>query len=639
MKISIYIKIKQKKVPDPEPFEKSYLYEGHLGSVIVYGNINQPEIKLVSPGESSLPLDSKYWFFISIYWSRINGFKFTQYTDPEITTSLSSTTGKQITNSLISTTGKIKGGDIIKINKNLVNITFKVEVNQEDLGNIDSKVFLEKCSQFGIRVVDTKFLNLNVPYGLACPDCQLVNVEFYDARIEGANFCNSYLSNVKFVNSVLNNSRFDNARFLQIKFDNVKLINSIFDNCRDHHYPSNYSKSRIDNDGYLLFNNDCDLTDSSFVNASFSSKFEKANLSRANFSDAKLVACKFYDCTLISTIFTRAIFQSFRTKSSNNLDVICCISNKKNSNKKMLNGAHEEQKPTISDCKFDNASMQHVDLSNNLINNTNFEATDLYRANLYNCHFINTSFKRATSEAASLIEVSLSNSSFTQKCNLTEVIFAQAKMIGVTFNDCQLIRASFHSGNLRGSQFISSDLTGADFRYADLTRLTLDKCHLNSANFFQTKRGGINLKTTKEDKNGDNSQSQKEVLLDSSCTFDCIEWSPNIDGEIQIDRQSFLKIISGNTSPVAVISNLSKEGAQFIVNTYATAESSGKKVEKNSSMNISGEVNDSSIVTGNIEDNSREESEQDEDNNEEIDQASTDNLSPDESSDENNTEV
>ncbi|AOX01859.1 hypothetical protein BJP34_22630 [Moorena producens PAL-8-15-08-1] len=637
MKISLSIKDMGKKVPDPEPFEKSYLYEGHLGSVIVYGNINQPEIKLVSPGESSLPLDSKYWFFISIYWSRINGFKFTQYTDPEITTSLSSTTGKQITNSLISTTGKIKGGDIIKINKNLVNITFKVEVNQEDLGNIDSKVFLEKCSQFGIRVVDTKFLNLNVPYGLACPDCQLVNVEFYEARIEGANFCNSYLSNVKFVNSVLNNSRFSNVTFSQIvEFDNVKLINSVFDNCRVNYY----SKIRIENDGHLLFKNDCDLTGCSFVNASFNSKFEKANLSRANFSDATLVACNFYECTLISTIFTRAKFNSFTTKKEpRDSELINCgISNKKNSNEKIVNGEHEKQKPTINDCKFDNASMKRVDLSNNIIKDTNFEATDLYRANLYNCQFINTSFKRATSEAASLREVYLSNSRFTQKCNLTEVIFSQAKMIGVTFNDCQLIRASFHSVNLRGSEFISSDLTGADFRYADLTLLTLDKCHLNSANFFQTKRGGIKLKQPTNN-NGDviNSQSQEKGLLDSNCTFDCIEWSPNIDGEIQINRKSFLEIIYGHTSPVAVISNLSKEGAQFIVNTYATAESSGKKVENNSSMNISGEVNDSSIVTGKIEDNSREESEQEEDNNEEIDQASTDNLSPDESSDENNT--
>ncbi|NEP32951.1 pentapeptide repeat-containing protein [Moorena sp. SIO3B2] len=632
MKISLYIKISGsgKKVVEPETFNKSYLYEGHLCSVIVYGHITQPKIQVVPPGESSLPLDSKYLFFISIYWSRINGFKFTQYTDPEITTSLISTTGKQITTSLIPTTGKLKGGDRIQINKNLATITFKAEVNQEDLGNIDSKVFIEKCSQFGIRVVDTKFLNLNVPYGLACTDSQLVNVEFYEARIEGANFCNSDLSNVKFVNSVINNSRFNNATFFQIEFDNVKLINSVFDNCRVKYY----SKIRIENDGYLLFKNACDLTGSSFVNASFSSKFENANLSRANFSDATLVACKFYDCTLISTIFTRAKFNSFKPKKET-MDselINCCISNEK-----ILNGDNEKQKPTINDCKFDNASMPRVDLSNNIIKDTNFEATDLYRANLYNCQFINTSFKRATSEAASLREVSLSNSIFAQKCNLTEVIFDQAKMIGVTFNDCQLIRASFYSGNLRGSEFISSDLTGADFRYADLTLLTLDKCHLNSANFFQTKRGGINLKTTKEDKNGDNSESNKEVLWDSSCTFDCIEWSANIDGEIQIDRQSFLNIISGHISPVAVISNLSQENAQFILNTYATAESSAKSVENDSSMNISGEVNDSSIVTGNIEDNSREESEQDEDNNQEIDQSSTEDLSPDESSDENNT--
>lgn len=499
----------------------------------------------------------------------------------------------------------------------MVTIIFKPEVSQEDLGDSDPKVFLEKCSQFGIKVVDTQFSNLNVSYGLVCADCQLVDVEFYEAQIEGDNFSNSELKNVKFVNSNLKKSKFDNTKFSQVEFDNVQLESSSFDHCS----VTPYSKKRIEDDGYLLFKNNCDLTKSSFINAKFCSKFEKVNLSSANFSDATLVACKFYDCTLIKTIFTRAIFSSFGTKENPSyLDLInCCITSKKTGEHNIFNGDDQDKIITIDECKFDNAVMRYVDLSNNITKNSDFQATDFYRASLYNCHFINTRFKSTISESASLKSSYISNSSFERKCNLTEVDFSEATMVGVKFNYSQLIRANFSSANLRGSEFISSELTGADFRYADLTLLNIDKCDLNSANFFQTKRGGINLNITKN-KNGSlgTNQGQEEVNLDSSCTFDCIEWSPNIDGEIQIDKNSFLKIISGYTSPVAVISNLSKEGAQFIVNTYANAESSAKNADNDSSVNIRGDANDSSITTGNIEDKSNEDFEQDEDHNQEV---------------------
>ncbi|NER08787.1 MAG: hypothetical protein F6K17_42830, partial [Okeania sp. SIO3C4] len=205
-----------------------------------------------------------------------------------------------------------------------------------------------------------------------------------------------------------------------------------------------------------------------------------------------------------------------------------------------------------------------------------------------------------------LSSADISGSTF-ENCYLNEVNLFRVKMIEGKFNNSELVRASLCNGNLRGSKFLNSDLTGVDFRYADLTILNIDKCLLNCANFFQTQRGGINL-------NISNEQNDSEKLLKTSCTISCIDWSPKRDGEIQISKEAFLDIIQGKQSAVAVITNLSKEGASYIFNTYANANAKSAENLNDSSVNTQGEVSESSFDTGNIETDSNEEVEQDEDN-------------------------
>ena len=401
MKISFFLAIKGQKIPAPEPFEVPYLYEGNLCSVIVYGTLNKPQILVESFKEKKqLPLTSKCWFFIRISWSRVDGFKFCQYTDPKTRTSLSSNSDQKTPTSLSLTTGKLRGGDKIEISNsnNLVRIIFKAEVNQEDLDTIEPTIFLENCSEFGIRVVDSKFSNLEVD-GLSCANCQLVNVEFSDSQLQGVNFSNSYLNHVDFLNSDLNCAKFNNCSTV-------------------------YSKQRIENNEILIFNN-CDLTGSSFKKAELCSKFEDCNLSKTDFSSAKLVACKFYDCKLSETIFSHSQFRAFGTKSDKN--------NKHNGNNDELINCYIGVKPdfpskvekshnaTINKCKFDGALMDFIEISENIkIIESNFEATSLCESKLRDCKFVQTNFTGKAMKSADLSSADISDSEF-EDCNLNEV--------------------------------------------------------------------------------------------------------------------------------------------------------------------------------------------------------------------------
>lgn len=292
--------------------------------------------------------------------------------------------------------------------------------------------------------------------------------------------------------------------------------------------------------------------------------------------------------------------------------------------------------------------MKYVNISNNNITDTDFEDADLSKAKLYKCEFIKTTFTGESLKPANLSYVDASFSIFKEKCNLNQVKLLRARMIEAKIKNSDLVGASFYGVNLRSSQIIDSDLTGVDFRSADLTLVNFDKCKLNSSNFFQTKRGGLNLNILEENINQNESQISQEnesnetnnIIMKSSCTFDCIEWGPKIDGEIQIDKNAFLNIVTGKESALSVISNITKANPSIISHIYnqnqveaeANAQSAGNDLN-DSSVEIDGDVNDSDLTGGSIETKSSDLSEQD-------DEQSLDNstFSSDTSSDEEDSE-
>jgi len=592
MKISFFIGPKERDILQPEPFEIPYEKKNHICSVMVYGDLSKPQVLIVPPEPSPATPISRYWFFMNISWSKLDGFEFNQYSDQKITTSLS------------SPVGTLRGTDKIQINNNFLYLTFKVEANQEDLGDNDPKTFLETCSKFGIRVADIEFSDCRGFSSIDCHGCKFVNVKFVKSDLNCANFTNSQFTNVKFIDSNLESADFTSSQFSQVEFSAVNLRKSIFDNCH-----VVYNKSRIDKDEILIFNNRCDLNNSRFVKAILCSKFEDSDLSNVNLSGAKIVASKFYNCTLFNTIFAKSIFAPFGTQSNNS-------QNKSTSNTELINSCISPQKEvfihgkvvkkvTISKCNFEEASMKFVDLSHNIITETSFEATDLYKAKLYNCEFIKTEFNGKTIKSANLSSADASFSIF-RECNLNEVNLSRVRMIGTQIEEkSDLVRANFYGANLRSSKFSDSDLTGVDFRYADLTLLNLDRCTLNCANFFQTQRGGMdfNIKRLDEQDNSDKSDKQNQNMK-SSCTINCIEWSSKRDGQVQINEEQFLRIICGQESAVSVISSLSKGNADFILNNYATATADAKGAGgdlNDSSISVDGDLNDSMAMGGDIE--------------------------------------
>jgi len=598
MKISFAIGPRERNIAPPETFDISYddHRRGHICSVMVYGDINKPQIMIVPPTPLPAISISRYWFFMNISWSNMNGFEFNQYSDPEITASINSTP-------LNSNVGTLRGSDQIKINNGLLALTFKADVDQADLdGSNKPKNFLETCSKFGIRVTNINFLELRISDKLSCARSQLYNVNFINSELEKSDFNESRFTNVQFINSNLDGAVFTNSIFSKAKFsEKTNLRKSVFDKCK-----VAYDKSRIENDETLIFTN-CDLTESTFVRAIICGKLEDSNLSSANFSEAKLVACKFYNCTLNKTIFTKSMFVGFgygnNAKKPNTRVVpliTCCIGPKPELAAKREN----IQRGTIINCKFDSASMEFIDFSNNEIKDTDFEAANLSKAKLYNCEFFNTTFTGKTLKSANLSDADISCSEFKEACNLNEVDLTRVRMIDSKVKNCQFVRSIFYYANLRNSIFIDSNLTGVDFRNADLTIVGLDKCQLNGANFYQTKRGRIDLKLNME--KSTNKKGQEEINVKSSCFIDFVEWSPRKDGEIQINEKDFLMIVSGITSPITVLSRLSKDNPLFISNVYneakaeANAKSAGQDF-KDASVKIGGNVNESDINGGSIE--------------------------------------
>ncbi|MBD2776796.1 pentapeptide repeat-containing protein [Iningainema tapete] len=605
MKISFAIGPKERNITQPEAFDISYEHKGCICTVMVYGDINKPQVLVVPPTPlPTIPI-SRYWFFMNISWSKLDGFEFNHYSDPEITTHLNSAVCN-------STVGILRGEDKIQINNTFLTLTFRAEVSQTDLSKNDPIIFLEKCSEFGIRVANVELSEFQSLYKLNCSGIKLYNVVFINSDIREADFNSSSFNDVKFINSNLERANFSNSLFSKVELLAARLRETVFDNCRVF-----YNKSRIENDETLIFNN-CDLTNSSFVKAVISSKLEYSNLSNADFSEAKLVACKLYDCTLNGTIFTKSIFSSYETQSNNpkkpstsSGGLITCYIGPKSETYTTKGVANQGN---ITNCKFDSASMNFVDLSNNLIKSCDFEAADLSKAKLSNCEFIGTAFNGRTLKPANLSSADTSFSVFREECNLNEVNFTRVRMIESRIEKCRCVRSIFYGARLISSYFVDSNLTGADFRNADLTMINLDKCLLSGANFFKTIRGGINLniQTVNEQSN-----KEEQINIKSSCDIKFIDWSPKKDGEIQINENDFLSIIIGSKSAVSVISNLSKENPSVISYIYnqaqaeANAQSAGNDLN-DASVNIDGDVNNGDISGGSIETQPYGVSEQDE---------------------------
>lgn len=618
MEISFYIGgAKEKNIPQPTPLQIPYEHESQFCNLMVYGNLDKPEVLLLPSTATPLEIPiSRFWFFMTISWFKSTGFEFNKYNDEEITTSPD------------ENIGNLRGGDKIIINEIPLTITFKTKVNQDDLGNIDSRVFLERCCNFGLRIADTEFSDIDNLNHLDCSKIQLYNVKFINCNLESTNFQDSILNNVQFISSNLEGSNFTNCKLTNINFVRTNLRKSFFDNCA-----VSYNKSKIENQEALNFNN-CDLTDASFVKATLCGNFENSNISNTTFSESKIIATNFYSCILNNTIFTKSFFMYFGTPSNNSQSdnnkktessIYCYFGPKPNFAE---NAKEVIQKENIINCKFDSASMKLVNISNSIITDTDFEDADLSKAKLYKCEFIRTTFTACSLKPANLSYVDASFSTFKEQCNLNQVKFHRARMIEARIINSDLVGASFYSANLRSSQFIDSDLTGVDFRSADLTLVNLDKCKLNSSNFFQTKRGGLNLNISSEKVELNDTQNSQEnesnatnnIIMNSSCIFDCIEWGPKIDGEIQIDRNAFLNIVTGKESALSVISNITKENHSIISHIYnqnqveaeanANAKSAGDDLN-DASVNIGSDVNDSNLTGGSIH-LSSDSSEQDE---------------------------
>jgi uncharacterized protein YjbI with pentapeptide repeats len=550
-----------------------YGKDGYVCSFIISGSYTAPHFHLLLANEVADLAFEKILFSMTIYWSQSEGFKYKYYSDPSLIISCN----QNVLNSI----GSLKGGSSIQIGKSFVTIKFLVEVSKADLDSsyLTHKSFLETCINLGIKVSNIKF--------------------FRSLGLEGANLTKGRFYNIIFEETCLDYVSFEGAMFDNVKFCRVTLKNTIFDGC----YTS-YSKAKIVSGESLLFREIDTFVDSTFNKSVLYVKFENSNLTNIDFSDVKFVASSFQDCKLEDVNFTKARFIPYevrnergqgKAKVGTELVAVCSIGSQDNT----------LQKGTIRNCKFISLVSKYLDFSNSFIIESDFENARLEKAKFYSCNLFETNFAGKSLESSYLAGTDLSNSKLLS-CNFSQANMNRVRMMGTVVEKSKFIGTIFSDSDLTSSSFTQADLTGIDFRRSNLTQLILDKCTLNSAKFYQTQRGGLDLKI-EESPITNEKKSKFEMARKSNCIVKCVDWSPKGDGEIQIDEESFLSIVAGEKPPIAILSK--SEASQIYFSTYnqASAQSISKSAGdtlNDSSLNAGNDIIDSDIETGSISDNS-----------------------------------
>jgi uncharacterized protein YjbI with pentapeptide repeats len=546
MKINFQLYSKDLGINQTKFVEIDYHNSGYACSIILFGDSKNVEVAVHSSKMDIIPI-SRYLFVLDLFWSADEGFEFRQYIDPMLTSSLS------------GYLGQIRGSNRIKLsnstNDNWIGITFKPEVTSADVKS--ERSLLESSKQHGLLIKDIIFnegsLNDLDLSNLDLSECQFMDVHFQKCILNGTKFNSSRITNTRFSDSQLQDTTFSKAILFNISFLNSNMHRADFSECQ-----VKYSPRRILDETILKINR-CNLYQADFSRAEICLVLERSELIEVDFSQSKLVCCRFYDCLIEKTNFTGATFQSSaqgnksREQYPDLMRLICRIGPSSDDPKQ------DDPSRQIKDCIFTSASMISIDLNRSRISNCVFEDVDLSNARLNDSTIDDCKFNRVTLEPA---KCSFANFSFSTISNshFDEVDFYRAIMIGVKDKGGSFISSKFHKANLRCSKFKSSKFTGAFLAESDLTLADFDECDLRSANFYQTQRGGLDLHIEPSK----SVESDNTVKLTSTCIIKNVQWYSRNNGEVTIDEDTFLQIIYGTKSPIAVLANLTKENPNII---------------------------------------------------------------------------
>jgi uncharacterized protein YjbI with pentapeptide repeats len=556
MKVTFHIRSKELNINDTKSVDFSYEKSGYVCSFIVYGNLKKLESILITEN-TNFPL-AQYLYVLDISWSKHSGFEFNQYNDQTLQSSLS------------RKFGSLSGHYQIQLGGSLISLNFRSEASAEDLGGSDELLFLESVKKYGIAVKGIVFSDSRRLESLDLSTCQFIDVNFLNCKLNRVKFSGCKLSNVRFIASELDGSDFSKSVFSSVTFESCEsMLTCNFQECE-----VRYSPRRIWDEAILKVI-DCNLQGSDFKQSEICAVFENSDLSCVDFSQSKLIACRFYDCKVEKVIFAGVTFASsaegirLREQYPDLEKFVCKFGSRKVS-------VEEKSKRKISNSEFVSASMEGIDLSHNHIVSCNFEDANLRNSSLIHCTIEDCKFQRFTLEAAKCSFMNLSHSSL-KKNHFNEVDFYRAIMIQMKDTESEFISSKLGKVNLRGSSFVRSDLTGAFLGEANLTLASFDECKLRGTNFYQTQRSGINLNITEVSQTIDSrdngsstsnpgikSSSDPLTRLQSTCSIGNVQWYSNSNGEVLIDENTFLHIIVGNKSPIAVLANLTKENPNII---------------------------------------------------------------------------
>ena len=203
-----------------------------------------------------------------------------------------------------------------------------------------------------------------------------------------------------------------------------------------------------------------------------------ADFSEVNFSGISLFGCKFDHAFLIDSDLSNC-----RTNNETTF-VECTLANTKMNNSKFL-----LKKPAkVIACQFQEANLQYSEFERIV----KWDGVTFEKSNLSNCTFIecgdltNVNFKETTMDGARFTHSNLSNHQFISQ-SLARVEFLSVNLSNTRFDHCNLIRAVFTDTNMNSSHFIECAM---DF-------ITLDKntkTFMERIKFISCKMANLDLR-------------------------------------------------------------------------------------------------------------------------------------------------
>ena len=259
----------------------------------------------------------------------------------------------------------------------------------------------------------------------------LSNLDLGQLNFSEADFSNTILENTNFKESTLNNTKFINSRLNNANFFKSSLSNATFVGsyaATANFEEANLTSTKIDGSDF----NSCNFNNSTISNATFN----QSNFESSNFSNAKAIQLTTINCIFAACNFSKA--------------------------------------------DFSKALLQQSDLSNALIDQTNFTSIEAPELKLFGTTGLKPCFKYANLDNSRADE-----NTHLNKANFSHATIATSTWEGMQMSDSDLTGVTLNNSNFSGCKFQNVRLELALAKNTNFSKTQFNNCDLNRINLFK----------------------------------------------------------------------------------------------------------------------------------------------------------